>query len=594
MDNLEIARVLAEVGDLLEIQDANPFRVRAYRNAVRTIEAQTTPLAEMLERGADLTELPGIGKEMASHVAELVRTGRLAALAELEAQTPRSLVELMRVPGLGPKKAKRLWKELGIESIADLEKAARAGKIAALEGFGAKSQEKILQGIGTAQRLAQRMGIAEADLVLEPLLTHLRQAPGLERLEAAGSWRRRKESVGDLDLLATARDPAAVMDHFVRYPGVARVDARGETKCTVVLRSGVQADLRIVPEKSFGAALVYFTGSKEHNIRLRAMAVDRGLRISEYGVFQEPTRKRRAEREEAAAERDPWAGKWLAGKREEDVYRTLRLPWIPPELREDRGEIEAAAKGKLPKLLERGDLRGDLQMHTTWSDGQETVAAMLAACSERGYEYCAITDHSKALAMVRGLDARRLKQQWREMDRVAPKYPQIRLLRSMEVDILADGSLDLEDELLEKLDLVLVTVHSKFDLDPGRQTKRILKAIQHPAAQVLGHPTGRRRGIREAMRFDVDEVLQACAELGVAVELNANPERLDLKDTHLMRAKELGCKITISTDAHSPRDLDLMRYGVEQARRARLTKADVLNAQPLAKLLAQLRPRAGA
>ncbi len=591
MDNLEIARALAEVGDLLEIQDANPFRVRAYRNAVRTIEAQTTPLAEMVERGADLTELPGIGKEMASHIHEMVRTGRLALLAELAAQTPRSLVELMRVPGLGPKKAKRLWKELGVESIADLEKAARAGKVAELEGFGKKSEEKILQGVGAAQRLSQRMGIAEADLVLQPLLAHLQKAPGIERLEAAGSWRRRKESVGDLDLLAVARDPEAVMDHFVRYSGVARVDARGETKCTVVLRSGVQADLRLVPRKSFGAALLYFTGSKEHNIRLRAMAVDRGLRISEYGVFQEPRRRRRAERDAAAAERDPWAGKWLAGEEEKDVYRVLRLPWIPPELREDRGEIDAARHGKLPKLLELGDLRGDLQMHTTWSDGKESVATMLQACAERGYEYCAITDHSTALAMVRGLDARRLKQQWREMDRVVEKHPRIHLLRSMEVDILADGSLDLEDELLEELDLVLVTVHSKFDLEPARQTRRILKAIQHPAAQVLGHPTGSRRGLREAMRFDVDEVLAACAELGVAVELNANPERLDLKDTHLMRARELGCKITVSTDAHSIPDLDLMRYGVEQARRAWLTRADVLNAQPLAKLLAGLRRR---
>ena len=592
MENSEIARALLDVADLLEIQEANPFRVRAYRNAARTVEAETTPLRQQVERGATLTALPGIGKEMAAHIRELVGTGQLGFLAELAAEFPRGLLELIRLPGVGPKRARLLWRELGVDSAEALAEAAKAGRVAALRGFGEKTQTKILATLEARQGRERRISLAEADRVVEPLLAHLRGAPGLTRLEAAGSYRRRRETVADIDLLAIARDPRPVVARFTGYSGVERVESAGETKVTVRLRSGLQVDLRILSRKSFGAAWVYFTGSKEHNIHLRRLGVERGLRISEYGVFRDP-RPPAAAAEDAAprAAKDPWAGELIAGREEKDVYGAVDLPWIPPELREDRGEFAAARAGELPRLLEARDLRGDLQMHSTWSDGRNTIEEMLAACAARGYEYFALTDHSKALPMVRGLDRDRLRQQWKEIDAVQRRHPEIRLLRGMEVDILADGTLDLEDDLLARLDIVLASIHSGFALPPAEQTRRILAAVRHPAVQILAHPTGRRLGRREAMGFDVEEVLQACKEEGVAVEHNAHPERLDLKDTHLIRARELGCKIVISTDAHRIGELDNIRYGVEQARRAWLTKNDVLNTLPLPKLLAALRPR---
>jgi DNA polymerase (family 10) len=591
MENSEIARALLDVADLLEIQEANPFRVRAYRNAARTVEAETSPLRRQIERGANLTTLPGIGKEMAAHIQELVGTGRLSFLAELAAEFPRGLLELIRLPSVGPKRARLLWRELGVDSAEALAEAARAGRVAELRGFGEKTQLKILATLEARQGSERRISLAEADRIVEPLLDHLRGAAGVTRLEAAGSYRRRKETVADIDLLAIARDPRPVIERFASYSGVDRVELAGDTKVTARLRSGLQVDLRILPRKSFGAALVYFTGSKEHNIHLRRLGVERGLRISEYGVFRDPRPPARAEEPAARAAKDPWAGELVGGREEKEVYAAVGLSWIPPELREDRGELQAAAAGKLPRLLEARDLRGDLQMHSTWSDGRNTIEEMLAACAARGYEYFAMTDHSKALPMVRGLDRDRVRQQWKEIESVQRRHPEIRLLRGMEVDILADGSLDLEDDLLARLDIVLASIHSAFALPPAEQTRRILAAVRHPAVQILAHPTGRRIGRREAMAFDVDEVLQACREEGVAVEHNAHPERLDLKDTHVIRARELGCKIVLSTDAHRVGELDNMRYGVEQARRAWLTKGDVLNTLPLPKLLAALRPR---
>ena len=384
--------------------------------------------------------------------------------------------------------------------------------------------------------------------------------------------------------------------------------AKGDTKCSAVLHAGLQVDLRVVSEKSFGAALVYFTGSKEHNVKMRQLGVGKGLRISEYGVFKDDSRRSRkaakgsptaapaaASEAEGLPEepKDPWAGEWIAGREEEDVYEAVGLGFVPPELRENRGEIELVAAGKrLPRLLALGDVKGDLQMHSTWSDGANTLEEMMAACAARGYEYLAVTDHSQALAMVRGLDPERLRQQWKEIARVEKNHPEIRLLKSMEIDIFADGGLDLADDLLAQLDLVVVSIHSKFDLPAEEQTERILRAIRHPAVHILAHPTGRRLGKREAMKFDVDAVLREAAKLGVAVELNANPGRLDLKDAHLVRAKELGCKIVVSTDAHGTQELDFMRYGVEQARRAWLEANDVINTYPLERFLGALRPRA--
>jgi DNA polymerase (family 10) len=586
VDNVEIARVLAEVADILEIQGADPFRIRAYRNAIRTVEVQTRPLARMVAEGAPLTALPAIGKEMAGHIRELVSTGTLAFLDGLLADVPRSLIDLMRLPGVGPKKARRLWDELRIGSVDELEAAARGGRLARLAGFGEKTQAKILAGIEDHRQHTNRLLLADAERFVEPLLGFLSECPQLERLEVAGSYRRRCETVGDIDLLAAASDAAPVMARFLAYPQIAQVLMSGDTRSTITLGNGLQVDLRVVPPDCYGAALVYFTGSKEHNVKLRRRAVERGLRISEYGVFRlaaEGAAPPSTDAPAAPAGRDE--GAWIAGREEADVYAEVGLAWVPPELREDRGEIEAAAAGRLPRLVELADLRGDLQMHSTWSDGRNTLEEMVAGCAAHGYEYMAITDHSKALAMVGGLDARRLALQWLEIDAIRARHPEIQLLRSMEIDILADGTLDLEDEMLAGLDLVVVSIHSRFELPRQQQTARVLRALEHPEVNILAHPTGRKINRRKPIDFDVEAVLARAAELGVAVELNATPDRLDLKDTHLLLAREIGCRIVISTDAHRVAELGQMRFGVDQARRAGLEPRHLLNTLPAAEFL---------
>jgi DNA polymerase (family 10) len=582
LDNAEIARILEEVADVLEIRNENPFRVRAYRNAVRSVESLTVPLRRMIDQKIPLTTLSGIGKEMERHIVEMVETGTLAFRDQLIAEFPRSLIDLMRLPGLGPKKAKRLWEELKIGSVEELEEAAKAGRIAAVSGFGAKTQERILQGIEDFRHHSSRFLLPEAERHVEPLLAYLQGIPEIERLEVAGSYRRRRETVGDIDLLAIASSPGPVMEAFLHYAQVDKTLMAGPTRSTVVLGSGLQVDLRVVPPESYGAALVYFTGSKEHNVKLRRRGVERGLRISEYGVFRAGEEK---------GEISPPAGEWLAGLEETDVYASVGLPWIPPEIREDWGEIEDAAAGRVPRLLTVEDLRGDLHMHSTWSDGRDTIEEMVVACAARGYEYMALTDHSKNLPMVNGLDARRLAGQWAEIEEIRARHPEIRLLRGMEVDILIDGALDLEDEMLAGLDWVVISVHSRFELPHGQQTERILRALEHPAVNVLGHPTGRLLNRRKPIDFDVDAVLTRAAELGVAVELNSHPNRLDLKDSHLRLARERGCKITLSTDSHRTGELTLMRYGVDQARRAGLEPGDVLNTLPLPDFLAAIQRR---
>ena len=573
MENLEIARVLSQMADLLEIQNANPFRVRAYRNASRMVDAHAVPLRKLVAEGVDLTSLPSIGKDMSAHIVELVESGELAALDELTTQIPRSLIDVMELSGVGPKKARKLWQELGVETIDALEEAAQEGRVATLAGFGVKSEQKILAGIEQFRMHRGRFKISEADQLVLPLLEYLRELDGIEALEVAGSFRRRRETVGDIDLLVITDDPEVAMDRFIHFPKVARVELSGETRGRVALQSGLEVDLRILPRESYGAALVYFTGSKEHNIRLRKRALERGLRLSEYGVFRQD--------EAAEAEADPWAGEQLAGREEKDVYRVVDLEWIPPELREDRGEIEAAAGEGLPELVEIDQIRGDLQMHSTWSDGKNSIEEMLQGCVAKGYEYFALTDHSKALAMTGGLDARRIREQWKEIEDVQARHPEIRILRSQEVDILADGTLDQDEDVLEELDLVVVSVHSRFELPAAEQTRRIIRALEHPRVHILAHPTGRLINKRPPFDLDIDEILHCAKENRVLVELNAHPERLDLKDTHLMRARELGLGVVISTDAHRVQHLDLMRYGVEQARRAWLGPADIVNTQAL-------------
>lgn len=559
---------------LLEIQGGmNPFRIRAYQNAVHTVEEHATPLRAMVDEGADLTELPAIGSEMASHIIELVTTGRLSRLEDLADEIPRSLVDLTRLPGVGPRKVRKLWDELGITTIDELEVAAEVGKVAVLDGFGAKSQEKILAGIKRHRARQGRFRLDEVDELIRPLLKWLREDEAVEHVEVAGSYRRRKETVGDVDILAISSTPQAVMERFVSYPQVRQVDMAGDTRATVLLASKLQVDLRVLAEQDAGAALVYFTGSKEHNIVLRKRALECGLSVNEYGVHRTTGRE---------------LGERVAGRTEEDVYASVELPWIPPELRENRGEIAAAEKGELPDLITLDDMRGDLQMHSDWSDGKNTIEEMLEACAAHGYEYFALTDHSQALAMTGGMDAEKLARQLDEIDEIAARHPEIRFLRSMEVDVLADGSLDMDDEMLGRLDLVVISVHSRFDLPSAKQTQRLIRAIEHPASDIVGHPTGRIIGRRDPMEFDLADVLDCAAENHVAFECNAHPSRLDLRDTHMMEARKRGVPIVISTDAHRAEGLDLMSYGVEQARRAWLTRADVLNAGPIDALLKSL------
>lgn len=600
MDNVEIARALNEMADLLDIQGANPFRVRAYRNAVRTITNLTRPLSEMVEDGADLEELPGVGHDIAAYITELCKTGRLEQVEELEQLVPPSLALLLRLEGVGPRRAKLLHDELKIETVEALADAVAAGKVEALRGFGAKMAERIARAIQDLEKHTGRFLLSDADQVVRPLLDYMRRAQAIQRVEPAGSYRRRLETVGDVDLLAISPKPAAAMEHFTSYPDVARVEAAGRTRGAVMLKSGLHVDLRILPKQSYGAALHYFTGSKPHNIAVRRLGVDRGLRISEYGVFRVG---RRAAAKTAKAAKPAKGGRGrkatkstakprrIGGTDEQDVFRAVGMAWVPPELRENRGEIEAALAGKLPKLITEKSIRGDLQMHSDWTDGHDTIEEMAEAARAREYEYIAITDHSKAVTVAGGLTTRRFRAQSKEIARVQRRVPSIRILRGAEIDILRDGTLDAPDELLYELDVVVASVHSYMKLSKTQMTERLLRAIAHPAVHILGHPTGRLINKREPYEIDVEAVLGAAAEHGVAIELNAQPDRLDLNDVYVRRAKEMGVTIAINTDAHSTEELGWRRFGVDHARRAWLEPPDVLNALRLGQLEKWLRRR---
>jgi DNA polymerase (family 10) len=585
MENLDIAHTLTLLADLLEIQGANPFRIRAYRNAVNTVNGLSRPLAAMVAEGEDLTELPNIGKNVAAHIEELLTTGTIDRLDEVEKEIPRSLATLMALDGVGPKKAKKLFDRLEVRTVDDLERALEQGRVQELEGFGVRSAEKIGVAIAEYRQHTGRFRIDQTEKLIAGLPEHVKEAPGVERVEIAGSLRRRKETIGDVDILVQCDgDGTAVVEHFVGFLGAQRAEASGPTKGSIVLQSGLQVDLRVVPAESFGAALVYFTGSKEHNVAIRTRAVRDGLRVNEWGVFRVPEG---ADPETLGKDE----GERLAGATEEGVYETLGMRWVPPVLRENRGELEAARKAELPELIELDDIRGDLQMHSTWSDGKTSIEEMARACLERGYEYLAVTDHSQAMAMVQGLTPERTRAQWDEIDALRARVTGIEILTSAEVDILEDGDLDMPDETLEELDLVVVSVHSLMDQDRRTMTKRVLRAMAHPEVDILAHPTGRRINRREPFQLDVEAVLEAAAEHSVAVELNANPRRLDLNDVHVHRAKELGVPVVVSTDAHSPVGLDDMRYGVDQARRGWLEPADVLNTRSLGQLRTWLRRR---
>lgn len=592
MENAEIARSLREVADLLEVRGDNPFKVRAYRNAARTVEALSRPLADLVREGADLEELPAIGEDMAAYITELVRTGHLRRLEELEKKVPGGLTELMQLEGVGPKKATRLSRELGVRSVDDLEKAIETGELEKLRGFGARSAEKLLQAIRDHRKHLERFRLDEADQAVRPVLEYMRQAPGLRELEVAGSYRRRVETVGDIDILAAADKPKRVVDHFARYPGARRVESAGPTRATLVLRSGLHVDLRVVRPESWGAALHYFTGSKAHNIAVRRLGVEKGLRINEYGVFRLPDKGKGTDRRAGTGGakdvgreggRGP-ALKRVGGRREEEVFRAVGMKYVPPELREDRGEVEAARRGKLPKLLTLDDIRGDLQVHSRWSDGADTIEEMARAAKARGYAYIAITDHGPGLGVAGGMRVEELEKQWHEIDAVNRRVKGIHVLKGIEVDIRPDGTLDLPDEVLGRLDVVVVAVHSRMGMDRVRMTDRIIKGISRAHVHILAHPTGRLINRREPYAIEMDAVLEAAASLHVAVEINAQPERLDLSDVHAYRARELGVRLAIDTDSHSVGQLDFMRYGVDQARRAWVEARDVVNTSSLAQL----------
>jgi DNA polymerase (family 10) len=619
--NADIAAIFEEIADLLEIENANPFRVRAYRNAARQLQGMGVPVADMVAKGEDLTELPGIGDDLAAKITEMVETGQCQFLEKLRKKTPPTITELLKIPGLGPKRVGRLYHELDVHTLEQLARAARDGRIRALPGFGAKTETTILEAIQAHVTEQKRFKLAVAAQYAEPLRKYLEKIPDVKQVVVAGSYRRSKETVGDIDILITLKtandvqgrtsplrggEPrtaagapsgeantahrmsgaAKVMDRFVTYDEVKDVLAQGPTRATVILKSRLQVDVRVVDEGCFGAALQYFTGSKAHNIEIRRLAQERRLKISEYGVFHS---EKKVGRSRHPASRDTRASLRIAGDTEESVYRAVGLPWIPPELRENHGEIEAARAGKLPRLVEYSDLKGDLHAHTKATDGHGTIREMAEAAHARGLEYLAITEHSRRLTVAHGLDPQRLRKQLAEIDRLNGELKGITILKGIEVDILEDGRLDLPDDVLSELDLVVGAVHSKFNLSRAKQTERILRAMDHPHFTILAHPTGRLLDTREPYDVDMLRIIRQARSRGCFLELNAHPERLDLLDVYCQMARDEEVLVAINSDAHSIQDLDNLRYGVGQARRGWLEKKDVLNTRPLKPLLPLLR-----
>lgn len=562
--NADIAVIFEEIADLLEIQGANPFRIRAYRNAARIVGELSQEVSRLLEKGEDLTELPGIGDDLAAKIKEIVDSGHCSLLDRLHTELPPAITELLKIPGLGPKRVKALYHDLEVQTVEQLYRAARDGRIRALPGFGEKTENNILQAIEVHANQTQRFKLAVAAQYADALEKFLAAIPGVTKVTSAGSYRRMRETVGDLDILVVASTPNPVMQSFTAYDEVAEILSAGITRASVILKCGLQVDLRVVKEASYGAALHYFTGSKSHNIALRRIAQKNGLKINEYGVFRDKIR--------------------IAGETEASVYAAVGLSYIPPELRENRGEIAIAKAGKLPKLVEQKDLRGDLHIHTKATDGHNTLREMALAGLSNGFEYLAITEHSRRLAFAHGLDTLRLAQQCDEIDQLNAELKGITLLKSIEVDILEDGSLDLPDSALAQLDLVVGAVHSNFNLSRVKQTGRILRAMQHPHFTLLAHPTGRLIQRRSPYDVDMLRIIREAKNRGCFLELNAHPERLDLLDTHCQMAKEEGVLISINSDAHSVYDFSNLRFGIGQARRGWLEKHSVLNTRSLKEL----------
>ncbi len=562
--NTEIAGELEKLADLLEIEGANTFRVRAYRQAARVVGSLGRNVAEMVAAGETLEGRPGIGADLAGKIATIARGEKLPLLAQLTAKNPPGITALLDLPGLGPKRVHALRDSLGIDSAEKLKTALEAGKLSSVPGFASgiigKLKEVLAQGAGAKPR----MKLAAADEIVEPLLAALRKTQAVAQAEVAGSCRRRRETVGDLDIVASAADPAPIMAAFTRYEDVKEILGQGNTRASVVLRSNLQVDLRVVGEESYGAALLYFTGSKSHNIELRNIAIDRGWKLNEYGLFRGTKR--------------------IAGKTEAEIYQKLGLPLIPPELREAEGEIEAARAHRLPHLVTVADMRGDLHSHTNETDGSAPLATMAEAAKSRGYAYLAVTDHSRRMTMAHGLDPKRLGRQIDAIARLNRGFNNFTLLAGIEVDILEDGALDLPDDILRRLDIVVGSIHTRFELSEQKQTERLLRAMDNPLLNIIGHPTGRLINERAPYAVDMERVIRGAKERGCHLEVNAQPERLDLDEHHCRFAKEIGLKLAISTDAHDPAHFAFMRYGIDQARRGWIEAADVINTRSLPEL----------
>jgi DNA polymerase (family X) len=584
VQNAEIAVMFDQAAELLEIAGESQFRARAYRRAARVIDGLPHSVRSLLSTGRDLSELPGIGKDLAGKIGAIVDTGHFELLDTLKKKLPGDLGDMAALPGLGPKRVKLLHDKLEVRTLDDLRRVLRSGALAELKGFGPVSAKKLASALDKP-REQKRFRLAVAEAEAEALTAYLRSAAAgpevpvsgrggrgrgrIARITVAGSLRRRRETVGDLDMLATAKDGVAVGDRLVAYDSVAEVLAHGPTRTTVVLRSGLQVDVRAVPEESYGAALMYFTGSKAHNIALRAIAIAHGWKLNEYGLFSGRRR--------------------IAGTTEEEVYGKLGLTYIPPEMREDRGEVALAAAGKVPRLVALDDMRGDLHVHSDWTDGTAPIETMAEAARALGYAYIALTDHSRRVAMAHGLDPARVSRQIREIDKINARLSGITILKGIEVDILKDGDLDLPDATLAKLDVVVASVHSFFDLPREAQTERVIRAMQNLHVSIIGHPTGRLIGSRAPYEIDMERVIAAARELGCCLEINAQPDRLDLNDVHAQAAKAAGVRLAISTDSHSVNGFRNMRFGIDQARRAWLTADAVINTRPLNELRRMLK-----
>lgn len=571
VQNAEIADIFAEIADLLDIQGENQFRVRAYRTAARTLSELPQNLSDMVEQDEDLSQLHGIGKDLAGKIRTIVQTGSLPQLEDLRAKHGDELSTMMHVAGLGPKRVKQIHERLEVNTLSELKDAAEQERIRDLPGMGEKTEKSIIEGLARIAGTSDRVKLSIARQYVESLTRKLEATKGVKKVTVAGSYRRRKETVGDLDVLVTCRENSLVMDAFTKGQDIQKVVSKGDTRSSILLRKGLQVDLRVVPENGYGSALHYFTGSKAHNIAVRRIAVKKKLKLNEYGLYR--------------------GDKQIAGRTEEEVYEALGLSYIPPELRENNGEVEASAEDKLPRLIEKRNIRGDLHSHSSHTDGRDSIEKMAAAAKELGYSYLGITDHSQKITVTGGLDKERLLEELKEVDRLNDKLDGIRLLKGSEVDILEDGSLDFPDSVLERLDFAIGAVHSKFKMSRKEQTERVLKALSNKFLTFIAHPTGRLIGSRDPYDIDMDRIIRAAADEGCFLELNGNPDRLDINENYCRACKENGVKVVLNTDAHSTMDLQFMEYAVGQARRGWLEADDVVNTRGIQKMTTLLRRR---